>query len=156
MNWIARKARDLLELDDSPRAIAMGVGIGTFVGFLPLVGFKTLLAIGGAKLARGNLVASAVAVTLHDVLIPLAPFTLLWEYRLGYWMLGDPGHLPATLPETPHGFAAWMHWSTLGEVGLPLPLGAAVVGLIGGAVAGLLLHGLLLRRAARRRTPVGD
>ncbi|HRQ88979.1 MAG TPA: DUF2062 domain-containing protein [Bacteroidia bacterium] len=146
MKWIARKAAQLLELEDSPRSIAAGVAVGTFVGFVPLVGFKTLLAISGAKLVRGNLVASAIAVTLHDILIPLAPILLHWEYRLGYWMLNRPSHLPDLLPPTPHGLSAWMHWSTLQSVGLPLLLGSATVGLPVAVASGVLLHRLLSRR----------
>ena len=44
----------VLHADDSPHAIALGVGIAMIVAFLPLVGLQTVIAIGLAALFRAN------------------------------------------------------------------------------------------------------
>ena len=74
--WFQDKYEQLLRVKDAPRAIALGAAVGVFFGFIPLWGVKTLLAIGLARLLRGSLVAAAIAVTLHDVLLPLVPLLL--------------------------------------------------------------------------------
>lgn len=125
--WIHGKVVGLSELRDKPHAVALGIASGVFFGFIPLVGLKTLLAMGVARLARGNVVAAAVAVTLHDVLLPLAPFILKWEYQLGYWLMSHPHHFPPDLHATHHGVMMWFHWATLFTVGLPLLVGAVVI-----------------------------
>jgi len=148
--WVRSKVTGLSELEDKPHAIALGIASGVFFGFVPLVGFKTLLAMGTAKLARGNVIAAAVAVTLHDLLLPLAPFILRWEYQFGYWLMSHPHHLPPELHGAHHGAAMWFHWSTLFTVGLPLVLGSIVIG-VPFAVAFYFLSLRLLERAAARR-----
>jgi len=80
IQWLALQWNTLKGLEDSPRAVAVGVAAGIFFGFTPLVGLKTLLAIGVAWLLHGNRLAAAVAVTLHDIVLPLMPVLLRWEY----------------------------------------------------------------------------
>lgn len=149
-HWTRTKVAGLSELGDRPHAVALGIASGVFFGFIPLVGFKTLLAIGTAKLARGNMVAAAIAVTLHDVLLPLAPFILHWEYQFGYWVLSHPHHLPPDLHPAHHGAMMWFHWSTLFTVGLPLLVGSIVIAVPFSVVFYFLALWLLERSAASR------
>jgi len=94
MKWLWEQFSKIRTIDDKPVAIARGIAIGTLFGFLPILGFKTLLAIILTRICRGNLIATAVAVTLHDILLPLAPFFLIWEYKIGCRILGKtPVHL---------------------------------------------------------------
>ena len=44
----------LMHADDTPHAIALGVGIAVLVAFLPLVGIQTIVAIGIAALVGAN------------------------------------------------------------------------------------------------------
>lgn len=148
--WIRTKVAGLSELRDKPHAVALGIASGVFFGFIPLLGFKTLLAIGAAKLARGNVVAAAVVVTLHDVLLPLAPFLLRWEYQFGYWLLNHPHRLPPDLHPAHHGAMMWFHWSTLFTIGLPLLLGSVVIAIPFGGGSYFLALRLLERAEARR------
>lgn len=152
--WMRSKIRGLSELRDKPHAVALGIASGIFFGFVPLFGFKTLLAMGAARLFRGNMVAAAVAVTLHDVILPLAPMLLRWEYDLGYWLLSHPHHLPAGFHPTHHGASVWFHWSTLFTVGLPLLLGSLVVAIpFAAASYGISLIWLQRAAAARNAAP---
>lgn len=154
--WIRTKVTGLSDLRDKPHAVALGVASGTFFGFIPLLGLKTLMAMGAARLARANVVAAALAVTLHDVLLPLAPFILRWEYQFGYWLLSHPHHLPPNLHGVHHGAMMWFHWSTLFTVGMPLLLGAVLVGIPFALGFYFVALRLLQRAAARRAKAAAD
>jgi uncharacterized protein len=127
IRWFRDKTRQLLQLKDSTHAIALGTAIGMFFGFVPLWGFKTLLALGVSRLVRGNLLATAIAATLHDIALPLMPLLLRWEYEIGYWLLSHPHELPPSLHLSHSSPSAWFHWSTFLTVGRPLLLGALVI-----------------------------
>lgn len=148
--WLRGKIAGLSELRDKPHSVAIGVASGIFFGFAPFFGFKTLLAMGVAKLARGSMVAAAVAVTLHDVILPLAPVILRWEYQIGYWLLSHPHHLPPGLNAGHLKAGVWFHWSTLFDVALPLIVGSVFIGLPFGAAAYFLTLRMLERAAARK------
>lgn len=80
------RAKCALRLRDSVHAIAMGVAIGAFVSFTPLMGLHILLACGLAWVLRGNVVASVLGTAVGN------PFTFpaIWlaSYRTGSWLLG--------------------------------------------------------------------
>ncbi len=128
LSWIQNKAREIVHLKDGPRAIALGFAIGVFMGFVPLWGFKTLLALGLARLFRSSVMAAAIAVTLHDITLPLTPLLLRWEYDIGYWLLSRPHELPAQLHFHQSAPGAWFRWSNLFTVGKPLLLGSVAMG----------------------------
>jgi uncharacterized protein (DUF2062 family) len=144
---VAAKAGQLFRIKDTPRALALGVAVGVFFGFVPLVGLKTLLALGVARLLRGNLLAAVIAVTLHDALLPVAPLLLRWEYDLGYWLLSHPHDLPPHLRRHHHNPLTWLHWSTFFTVGRPLLVGSLVFA----APAAVVLYYLSLLGLGRAR-----
>jgi len=145
ISWFREKWERLVHLKDKPRAIAVGAAVGIFFGFIPLWGLKTLLAIGLARLLRGSLVAAAIAVTLHDVVLPLMPLLLRWEYDIGYWLLHYPHELPPHLHLHEHNAAVWFHWSSFFTVGRPLLLGAVVMAAPSAIVTYFLMRTLLGR-----------
>ncbi len=145
--WLRTKVGQLLRLKDTPHAIAVGVAVGVFFGFVPLVGLKTLLALGVTRLLRGSLLAAVIAVTLHDVLLPVAPLLLRWEYDIGYWLLSQPHEFPSRLHLSHHSPSVWLHWSTFFTVGRPLLVGSLVLG----APAAVAAYGLTLWWAGRSR-----
>jgi uncharacterized protein len=152
IHWIRDKTRQLLQLKDTTHAIALGTAIGMFFGFIPLWGFKTLLALGISRLVRGNLLATAIATTLHDIALPLLPLLLRWEYQIGYWLLSHPHELPPSLRLTHHSPSVWFHWSTFLTVGRPLLLGALVFA-APVAIATYYVTLLFVERARTRTAP---
>ena len=135
MRWVKDKLTKIQKLDGGPRKIAIGIGIGIFIGFLPPLGLKTLLAMGIARLSRGHVVAAAIAVTLHDLLIPIAPVILIWEYKLGSLVLGIP---PGSLPDFKLSFQdliSLINWSNLIRLEAPLIVGGTIIGLPFGIIA---------------------
>ena len=126
LGWVRDKCSQLVRLKDTSHSIALGTAIGMFFGFVPLWGFKTLLALGISRLARASLLATAIAASLHDVALPLLPLLLRWEYEIGYLILSHPHEWPAKLDLSHHSPLVWLHWSTFLTVGRPLLLGSLV------------------------------
>ena len=119
--------RQLLGIKDTPHAVALGVAVGVFFGFVPLVGLKTLLTLGVSRLLRGSLLAAAIAVTLHDVLLPVTPLLLRWQYDLGYLLLSRPHQFPPHLHLHVQNLSVLLHWSSFFTVGRPLLVGSIVL-----------------------------
>jgi uncharacterized protein (DUF2062 family) len=146
IEWLRTKSGRLFRLKDSAHAVAIGMAVGVFFGFTPLWGLKTLLALGVTRLLRGSMLASVIAVTLHDVLLPFMPLVLRWEYDLGYWLLSQPHELPARLHLSGAGPAEWLHWSTFLTVGRPLLVGSGVLAAPFALATYCLTRGWLFRR----------
>ncbi|HEY4282885.1 MAG TPA: DUF2062 domain-containing protein [Chthoniobacterales bacterium] len=85
--WLADHHMTLMAINDTPHSVALGSAIGIFFGFTPLWSMKTLLSIVVAWIFRSNKIAAAIAVTLHDVILPLMPAVFWWEYKVGYRVL---------------------------------------------------------------------
>jgi uncharacterized protein (DUF2062 family) len=155
VGWLRQKGEELLGLKDTEHAIALGMAIGMFFGFTPLLGFKTLMAIGLARLLRANFLASAIAVTLHDVFLPLFPFLLRVEYQIGYWLLSHPHEFAPRLHLASHSVSMWLHWSTFLTVGRPLLIGSLFFAAPVGVLTYYVTLFLLQRRKQRKeRTEV--
>jgi len=123
--WLHEHSLKLLAIRDTPEAIAGGVAIGIFFGFMPLFGLKTLLAILFAWLTRSNILAAVLAGALHDVILPAMPVIYLWQYDVGYWMLSKPHHWPS-MKRLHLGGDLWGYWKLLTTIGRPLLLGGFV------------------------------
>ncbi len=97
VSWYRRGRQSLFQIRDTPHAIAGGVAIGIFFGFTPLWGLKTLLAILVAWLFRFSKISAVLAVTFHDILLPLVPVILRWQYDVGFFIISHPHRLPPRL-----------------------------------------------------------
>lgn len=138
--------KKLFSLKDNPHAIAGGVAIGMFVGFTPLFGLKTLLALGAAWLLRCNPIAAVISVSLHDVVTPFWPFLLRIEYDIGYWILSNPHVLPPHLEMHHLRVGEFLKWTTFFKVGLPMLLGSLFLSAPAAVVFYFLTLGILKLR----------
>ena len=120
--------RGLTQIRDTPHAIAGGVAIGVLFGFTPLIGFKTLLAVLLAWLFRCSKLSAVLAVTAHDILLPLGPFILRWQYQIGFFMISHPHQWPPKLSVKHVHFENYLSWKTL-HVLLPTLVGSLVFGI---------------------------
>lgn len=131
--WLSLHYHALMQIRDTPHAIAGGLAIGLYIGFTPILG-KTLLAIFVAWLSRCSKIAAAVSVNFHDVLWLFPPGWLLLlrlEYCVGFWLISHPHRLPAKLPLKHLGrlqMHEWVHFKTL-KVLWPTLLGALILAL---------------------------
>jgi uncharacterized protein (DUF2062 family) len=154
--------RRLLELRDTPHAIAGGVGIGVFFGFSPLFGVKTLLSLAAAWLTRCSKIAAVIAVSLHDVVWPFLPFLLRIQYDIGYWILSNPHHLPPKIALHEVKLHSVLHWETLANMvkwlgsyhgGLPLLIGSIVMAVPAGLIAYVVTYYIARKRHLRPLQP---
>ena len=78
---------NILHIDDSARRIAMGVAIGLFVGWTPLIGLHTLIVLPLALLVRANKFVAIAFVWVTNVFtaIPIYYF----NYLVGRILLGS-------------------------------------------------------------------
>ncbi|HMJ06855.1 MAG TPA: DUF2062 domain-containing protein [Chthoniobacterales bacterium] len=145
--WFRRKLgaqhSRLIKIKDTPHSVALGAAIGMFFGFTPLFGLKTLLSIGVAWLCRSNKLASAVTVTLHDVMLPFAPVIYYWEYQFGMWILH--GHF-SRRPRFSHMVLRdYMEWTMFFTLGRPMLVGSLFLALPSAAIVYFFLRTLLAR-----------
>lgn len=124
VDYFASLGHRLLNLRDTPHAIAGGVAIGMFIGFTPLFGIKTLLCLGLAYLLRCNPIAAVIAVSLHDLVTPFWPVLLKLEYEIGGAILKHFHHVPPRLDMHHFHFQDMLKWTTFFDVGLPLLVGS--------------------------------
>jgi uncharacterized protein len=87
---LRRRVRRLLHLHDSQHAVALGVSIGTWVGYGPLYGLHTILAIALPAIFRANKAAALVMAWTNN---PLTTLPILYgQYWLGTLLVpGDSG-----------------------------------------------------------------
>ena len=120
--WLAEHHVRLIAIQDTPHSIALGSAIGIFFGFTPLLGMKTLLSIVVAWICRCNKIAAAIAVTLHDIILPFMPAIYFWEYKVGMFVLREhavPRHAFRHV-----SLREYTQWTTFFTVGQPLLVGS--------------------------------
>ena len=148
--WLAAHHMTLMAIADTPHSIALGSAIGIFFGFTPLWSMKTLLSIGVAWIFKSNKIAAAIAVTLHDIILPLMPAIYFWQYRIGMRVLhGRPEHRALFHRLSFHDL---MTWPAFVRVGWPLLLGSLFLA-IPSAVATYLIIRMLVSRAQSETPP---
>jgi len=150
--WLVAHHMTLMAIADTPHSLALGSAIGIFFGFTPLWSLKTLLSIGVAWVCRCNKIAAAIAVTLHDIILPFMPAIYLWEYKLGYWMLH--GVLPARMRIAHVRIYDYFHWHAFVRVIWPTLLGSVFLALPS-ALAVYFLMRLLVSRSQTADKAVG-
>jgi uncharacterized protein len=141
--WLTAHHMTLMAIADTPHSIALGSAIGIFFGFTPLWSMKTLLSIGVAWIFKCNKIAAAIAVTLHDIILPLMPAIYFWQYRIGMRVLHGRPERAAFHHLTLHDF---MTWPAFVRVGWPLLLGSLFLA-IPSAIATYAIMRLLVSRA---------
>ena len=122
--------RRLAGLGDAPGRTALAVGLGLWVGLLPVAPFQTLLVLGAAFLLRLNRVAALAGTLVWQPFT--APFIVAAEYAVGRWMV----------PEGPPPPAGW--WGSLVR---PLVAGSLVLSAAVGALGALVSYAVLSGRA---------
>jgi len=140
----------LFVINDTPHSIALGAAIGILLGFTPLFGLKTLLALLLAALFRVNKIAAVVTVSLHDLFFPLWPALYRLEFATGYWLLQEPHQWPPGLDLGRLDYHAWLRWEYFAALGGPTLLGSVIFGLPLSAAVYVLLKPMLAQRQQRQ------
>ena len=145
-----RRFHDLVRIHDTPHSISGGVAVGIFYGFIPIfipfVPLKSAFSVLTAWLFRCSKASALISVTAHDVIFPLWPLVLRWEYQIGYWLLHHqlPPHLNLQIhkknlfehwfsTDTNHSWLEWvqdrMNWAFVEKVLAPTILGSVFIGI---------------------------
>lgn len=143
----------LLELRDTPHAIAGGVACGVFFGITPLFGVKTLASLLAAWLMRCSKLAAVIAVSLSDIITPLWPVILRIQYDIGYWILSNPHRFPPKFEAHSLKLNELFQWSTFTEVGLPMIVGGAIMAAPCAAIFYAITFYLVRSRATKPLSP---
>jgi uncharacterized protein (DUF2062 family) len=142
--WLAKHHMTLMTMADTPHSIALGSAIGIFFGFTPLWSLKTLLSIAVAWMCRANKIAAAIAVTLHDIYIPLLPAIYYWQYRVGVAVLH--GHFGRRRSAFQHiSFWSYLRWDSFSTFGLPLLVGSLFLAVPSAIIVYFLMRMLVSR-----------
>jgi uncharacterized protein (DUF2062 family) len=123
--------------------------IGVLLGFTPLFGLKTLLALLLAAPFRVNKISAVVAVSLHDLLLPFWPVVLRVEFDIGSWLLHEPHQWPLPFDIHRLDYHVWLHWKHFAAIGGPTLLGSVILGVPAGLAVYWLLKRVLIRRQQR-------
>jgi len=157
--------RWILKLRGSKRAIAGGLGLGTFIAFTPTMGIQVIIALFLATLINVNRPAAILPVWITN------PVTMAPLYTFNYWLgcffwegppvrkvskiLLDITKQMASLDflELPTHFSTFMHLGK--EIIIPLVIGSMLMGTVCGLIAYGLSFQLLTyfneRRAKRKK-----
>ncbi|HNQ22401.1 MAG TPA: DUF2062 domain-containing protein [Phycisphaerae bacterium] len=157
-------AHTVLHADDTPRRIALGAAIATFVAFLPLMGVQTVVSIALAALVRANkaICVPTVWITNPATAVPIYSAC----YALGRFVLR--GHLAAGGIDVEkqvlgqlaqhHGWgrfvdpAFWKDaFNAAVQVGADLWVGCALAGVVFGTVAYFVVGWAVVKYRARHR-----
>lgn len=112
---------------NSSHQIALGIGVGSFLGVFPLQGFKTaIVVLIGSFYKKVNIIAVFTASTVFSF-IPVVPFVYFFDYWVGTKILGVPTIFTIT------SFRE-IDFRVLGGAVGALFLGGAVVGIMLGIV----------------------
>ena len=76
----------MLHIGDDPKKVAYGFALGTFLGFIPLIGFQAAIAVVMASLYKWNKLSAGIAVFNTNVVT--GPFIFGLSYFIGSSILG--------------------------------------------------------------------
>jgi len=149
--WLCAHRMTLMTLTDTPHSIALGSAIGIFFSFTPLLSLKTLLSLGVAWLCKSNKIAAVIAVTLHDVLLPVMPAIYFWQYKIGMRVLhGKPAH---RIHVHRLAWGDFWHWDAFVRFGWPLLLGSLFLALPSALATYFIMRMLVSRSQSGRSHP---
>ncbi len=154
-----RLVRQLLSLDDTPHAIALGTAIGMFVGMTPTVGIQMIIILAVAACTRPffhfNRLAGLITVYVSN------PLTMLPLYAAFYYAGTMVVEAPLTLTEFQQQFEQTLHMGWLDplqfifvEVGWPMVVGSLVLATATALPTYPLVKRLVIAR--RNRTATGQ
>ncbi len=118
----------LQRLPDDPHGIALGVAIGSFISFTPLIPFHMVLAVSLAALFRGSKLTAVAATYISN------PITIPLQYYAAYWTGSLVWRYPVKWK--PHGLSL----AEILNMGWEFALEMVTGGIINGLPAAILLY----------------
>ncbi|MBK8012096.1 MAG: DUF2062 domain-containing protein [Deltaproteobacteria bacterium] len=158
---------NILRLDDTPHRIALGVFLGTLIGFAPIMGLQTIVLIAAAALFRANKLSGLPVVWITNPLTAVPFYYGCW--RFGAFLLTghfetSPTHaaLIRQLIEVDPGTSIISHFYTRAfwdqalalflELGTELWVGCFVLGTFFGLILYWVTYRSVITYRERKRT----
>lgn len=123
----------LMRQSASSHALAMGLAVGVFVGFLPIIPFQTVVSLALAFVLRGNPVGAAIGTFVSN------PLNVIPFYAMLYWVGGLLWHTSVAFDPTNLGMARML------ELGLDFFLVMCLGGVVLGIPAAFITYVLTFR-----------
>ena len=155
----------LVRLRRSPRAIAGGFALGTFVAFTPTVGVQIFIVMFLATVLNLNRPAAFVAIWITNIATVAPIYTFNYWVGSLFWQGPSVQDVYRTLLELTARLARMNLWDILDqfrevmslgrEIFIPLVIGSVIVGAVAAACAYLvsfaLIRYLTIRRNRKRK-----
>jgi uncharacterized protein (DUF2062 family) len=146
----------LVGMDDGPHEIALGLGIGIFVGFLPIMGIQMYVSVPMAWALGGNRALAAAGVWISNP-VTFVPFYYAC-YRFGLLLCGtgevDPSGSSSIGALLQEGGLENLD-AAAREILYPLAVGSVMLGLVFGILTYFLTRSYLVRRRAAQAATGG-
>lgn len=140
--------RDLAGLDDPPHKIAIGLALGIFVGFIPIMGIQMAVVLPFALLFRGNKTAAIGGVWVTNPITVIPIYYL--NYKVGVLFVEYP---PLTWADFEGLFSSitMTKFLELGEAILvPLFVGGLVIAIVAAIPTYFITRRLVIRSRRRK------
>ena len=139
---IIHRLKGVFKINDQPKRVAKGFGLGTLIGMLPIPGFQVLLALLLSSLLKVNKKAACVAVV--NINLVTGAFIFAFNYWLGKQLLGF--NCTFSMPDkiSIDFFSILINAGV--EVFLSLFLGGVLTGVVAGLFAYFTVRAVLLSR----------
>ncbi|RZJ27747.1 MAG: DUF2062 domain-containing protein [Chryseobacterium sp.] len=86
-NWKQNLKEKLFDASESDALKAWSIGVGVFMGIVPLWGLQLIIAIALAFLFKLNKVLVVIAANIS--IPPMIPLVIFGSYQTGRWWMGD-------------------------------------------------------------------
>jgi len=130
-------------LQGDPHYIALGMGIGIFVGITPTIPLHTVIALALAFIFRGSKAAAVIGVWVSNPLT--IPVFYLASYKVGRFLLGNLSPFsgkPQSILEL-----LQLHM----DVAMAMTLGGIIIGIPSGVAAYFITRKIFITMRARKK-----
>ncbi|MFK4764914.1 DUF2062 domain-containing protein [Desulfobaculum sp. SPO524] len=124
--WIRYSYLRIMRLGATPHCIALGLALGIFIGFMPIVPFQTVAVLTLAFIFKGNKIAAALGTWISNPID--LPFFYYGLYLVGRWVLpfDGPGFDPKHLEMSQLIATGWELFAMMVTGGLLLGIPASI------------------------------
>lgn len=144
------KLRSILEIKDTPRAIALSFAIGVFWGMSPLLGIHTIGAFFMAWLMRLNKFVAIVGVCITN------PWTFIPIYSFSLWIGTKMVGMEHIIPDIDWSNITFiLLMKDLKDLIIPFFVGTFAVGTVSAIVSYIIIYAIVTRYRKREAAASG-
>jgi uncharacterized protein (TIGR03546 family) len=135
--------RDIAGLDDPPHKIALGMALGIFIGFVPIMGIQMAVVLPFALLFRGNKTAAIAGVWITNPVTVIPIYYV--DYKVGHLFTDYPPLTRTYFTDLFTNLEASKFLKLGQDVLVPLFVGGAILGVVFGIPTYFVTRWLVVR-----------